>query len=211
MKVGIVGRGLHGYQTAEEMSRHFKVTLTVLPERLPELIESVDELPELKKVLDSDLIICYAEHPDVSLILSEVSRAKLLIITGRKTGSEKQIKSVAKKRGIKVLMPEICCVVRELNEFGEFFNIYGKPKLSLKVKGEKIVSAEVEKCAFCGATRFVAEKLIGVDIDSAPRLAGLYTQLYPCMASRGFKGGIHLAAEMHRIAVKRALSGAGGI
>ena len=211
-KVGILGRGSHGYQSAEEMSRHFDVSLAVLRENLPEVIESLDELEELvesgnlKEVMEADVLICYATHPDVSLLLAENCESGLLIITGErgKTGSAKQIEEIAGRRGLRVLMPEICCVVKSLDEFDWFFEHYGKPEFELEVENGMIAKARVRRCAFCGATRFVAEKLAGVEVGDAPRLAGLYTQLYPCLATRGIEGGIHLAAEMHRIAVERA-------
>ncbi len=217
-KVGIIGRGLHGYQSALEISRYFKVSLAVLPENLPEVLESFEEIEtvegSLDDVLNSDLVICYANHPDISLFILEMCSASLVIITGErgKTGSLKQIERIAESRDIKVLMPEVCCIVRDLDEFYEFFKFYGKPKFSFEVRDNTIVKAKVERCAFCGATRYVAEKLIGKKVEEAPTLAGLYTQIYPCMASRGLKGGIHIAAEMHKVAVEKALrSGAGGI
>ncbi len=207
-KVGIIGRGSHGYQSAEEMSRKFRVSFAVLPEKLPEVIESFEELlpllefkkGKLEDLLNSDLLICYANHPDVSLILAEVFDG-LLILMGNNTGSKKQLRRVKDL----LLTPEICCVVREVEGYEWFFENYGKPEFEFSVKNEKIVKAEVKRCAFCGATRFVAEKLSGVKISEAPRLAGLYTQIYPCLATRGIEGGIHLAAEMHRLAAKRAI------
>ncbi len=210
--IGIVGRGSHGYQTAKEMSRYFDISFASLPEEMPEMVETFEDLKSMLKVekgslsrlLNSEVLICYATHPDVSLILAEVSRSKLLIITGErgKTGSKKQLEEISKAR---VLMPEICCTVREVAGFEWFFSRYGKPALSLEIENGRIANAKVKRCAFCGATRFVAEKLVGAEIKEAPRLAGLYTQLYPCLATRGLKGGIHLAAEMHRRAVLKGL------
>jgi len=210
--IGIIGRGPHGYQTAKEMSRYFNISFASLPEKMPEMVETFEDLKSMLKVekgslnrlLNSEVLICYATHPDVSLILAEVSRSELLIITGErgKTGSKKQIEEISKA---KVLMPEICCTVKEVAGFKWFFSRYGKPALSLEIEKGRITNAKVERCAFCGATRFVAKKLIGTGIEDAPRLAGLYTQLYPCLATRGLKGGIHLAAEMHRRAVLKGL------
>ncbi|RUM33054.1 MAG: hypothetical protein DSY33_05505 [Archaeoglobus sp.] len=211
--VGIVGRGLHGYKTAEEMDKFFEVYFANLPEEIPEVVESFDELESLinvvkgeslKDVLNVEVLICYATHPDVSLILAECSEAELLIITGEKgkTGSKKQMREVT---NAEILMPEICCVVKEVDGFEWFFEVYGKPAFELNVEEGKISKAKVKRCAFCGATRFVKE-IEGTETREAPRLAGLYTQLYPCLATRGIGGGIHLAAEMHKIAVERALS-----
>ncbi len=215
MRVGILGRGAHGYQSAKEMSRHFEVNLAVLPENLPEVIETIEELQSLvesgnlRNVLRSNILICYASHPDVSLLLAENCSSELLIITGErgKTGSAKQIGRVAEKRGVKVLMPEICCVVRSVEGFEWFFERYGKPEFEFSIREGRIEKAEVRRCAFCGATKFVARKLAEerARVEDAPRLAGLYTQLYPCLATRGIEGGIHLAAEMHRMAAERAL------
>jgi len=200
MKVGVVARGKHGLFTAKTMEQHFDVMLFELPEELPEMIDI--SLPD--SILNADVIISYAMHPDVNLYIVENSKAELVILTG-KSGSKAQLKEIAEKRGIKLLLVSICCVTSEIPGFEEFFSYFGKPEFDVEVKDGKLERVTVKRCAFCGATQFVAEKVKGVSVQEAPRLAGYYTQIYPCLASRGIKGGIHLAAEMHKIAIEKAI------
>ena len=201
MKVGIVARGKHGKFTANEMAKYFEVSIFELPEELPAIVEDVS-LPE--DVLNADVLISYSEHPDISIRILESAKAGLIIFTG-KSGSKVQLKKVAEERGLKLLLVDICCVVPSVKGFEEFFSIFGKPEFEVEVEDGKLRDVRVIRCAFCGATRFVAEKLKDVSVQEAPRLAGYYTQIYPCLASRGVEGGIHLAAEMHKIAIERAL------
>ncbi|AEA47278.1 DUF166 domain-containing protein [Archaeoglobus veneficus] len=207
MKIGIIARGRHGPLTARMMSEYFEVSVFELPEELPVLIEDI-ELPE--NILNSDIIISYAAHPDVNIRVVEGAKARLVILTGKsgKTGSRAQLKAIAEERGVRLLMVDICCVASEIEGFEEFFNRFGKPEFEVKIRNGVLEDVKVTRCAFCGATCFVAERLKGAIIEDAPRLAGYYTQIYPCLASRGIKGGIHLAAEMHKIAMERAIKAA---
>ena len=199
LKVGIVIRGNHGKSTAEQMAKYFEVVTFELPEELPELIEDV-ELPDF----DVDVLISYASHPDVNLELVRSARAKLIIITG-KGGSRAQLREEAEKYGKRVLAVDICCVTPTLNDFPEFFRYFGKPEFEVEIEGGRLRSVKVLRCAFCGATHFVAEMLKGASVEEAPAKAGYLTQVYPCLASRGIDGKIHLAAEMHKIAMEKAI------
>jgi hypothetical protein len=199
MKVGIIIRGNHGRSTAEQMAKYFEVVTFELPSDLPELLEDV-KLPDF----DVDVLISYASHPDINLELVRSAKAKLLIITG-KGGSRAQLKREAEKHGKKVVVVDICCVTPTLNDFSEFFKYFGKPEFEVEIEGGRLKNVKVLRCAFCGATHFVAEMLKGVSVEEAPAKAGYLTQVYPCLASRGIDGKIHLAAEMHKIAMEKAI------
>jgi len=204
MRVGIIVRGNHGKSTAKQMAKYFEVVTFELPANLPELIEEPVKFPE--DILDVDVLISYASHPDINLELVKVAKAKLLIITG-KGGSRAQLKEMAEKHGRRVLMIDICCVAPTLSDEGvsEFFRYFGKPEFEVEVEDGKLKNVKVLRCAFCGATDFVAEMLKGVSIEEAPAKAGYLTQIFPCLASRGIDGKIHLAAEMHKKAMERAI------
>ncbi len=202
MRVGVVSRGNHGFFTVRAMERYFDVAIFKLPEDLPEMVEEM-HIPDA--VLNADILISYAMHPDVNLYIVENSKAGLVILTG-KSGSVAQLKEIAEKKGLKLLIVEICCITPEIPGFENFFSRFGKPEFDVEVKNGRLEKVVAKRSAFCGATHFVAEKLKGVSVREAPRLAGYYTQIYPCLASRGIKGGIHLAAEMHKIAIERAIN-----
>ncbi len=202
MKVAIIQRGYHGIQSAREISKKYQVVTHHLPEELPELLEEV-EIPE--EIFGADLIISYAHHPDVNLEVVKRFRGTVFI-TG-KGGSKSQLLKEAEKNGTTLFVEQICCSVNPDKANMEFFQYFGRPEfeVQLDLDKKKIEDVRVIRTAFCGATHFVAQNLRGADIDKAPSLAGYYTQVYPCLASRGIDGKIHLAAKIHLKAMERAI------
>lgn len=201
--MAIIQRGYHGIKSAEEISKKYPVVTYHLPERLPELMGEV-ELPE--EIFDADFIISYANHPDVNLELVQRSRGTVFI-TG-KGGSKFQLLKEAEKSGTRLFVEQICCNAgKDLGEELEFFRYFGRPEFEVEIDSnkQKIEDVRVIRTAFCGATHFVAQNLKGADIGKAPSLAGYYTQIYPCLASRGIEGKIHLAAKIHLKAMERAI------
>jgi len=85
----------------------------------------------------------------------------------------------------------------------EFARCFGRPVYRLAACGERIRSAEIERSAPCGNARYIAERLQNCSCEEAPRRAGLYHQLYPCLAALEI---IHDSAHISKAAVKRALS-----
>jgi|Deesub1362A_J573_1020465.scaffolds.fasta_scaffold00879_5 hypothetical protein len=198
MKIGIIRRGRHGELSAREISKEFEITVFEIPEELPEILEDV-EIPE--DILGSDLIISYAAHPDFNIAL--VKKAKGVVFITGKGGSRKQLKELAKKYGREIVFADICCNAPVIDN--SFFRLYGKPSFEVDVEGGRLKRVRVVRSAFCGASHFVAEMLEGTEIEDAPSKAGYYTQIYPCLASRGINGKIHLAAKIHQKAIERAI------
>jgi len=212
MKIGLILRGKHRRTDVELMKKHFDVKSFELPSDLPDLIENPEKYLKMsKEFFDVDMIISYAAHPDLNLEiikLAEKNGVELVIFSGgSKAGSYKQLKEEGKKRGVNVIWEEICCATPALKDdrFNDFFSLFGVPEFEIEVENGKIKDVEVKKSAFCGATYFVAERIKGLDVNEAPSKAGYYTQIYPCMASRGINGGIHRAARVHKRAVEKAL------
>jgi len=216
MKVGLILRGKYRRSDVELMKKHFDVKSFELPENLPDLIENPDEYLKIpKEFFDVDIIISYATHPDLNLELiklAEKYNVKLVIFSGgAKAGSYKQLKEEGKKRNVTVIWEEICCATPALKDdkYNEFFSLFGVPEFEIEVENGKIKDVRVKKSAFCGATYFVAKNIKGLSVEEAPSKAGYYTQIYPCMASRGMNGGIHRAARVHKRAVEKALEKVG--
>lgn len=201
MKIGIIQRGHHGEKSAEEISRYFEVSIFKLPEKIPEILEDIS-IPE--DILKSDIIISYAGHADVNLELVRRAEGKIFI-TG-KGGSKAQLLQEARKHNRIVIVVDICCTAKNFDE--EFSKFFGKPEFEVEIDRDKNIIRKVKviRSAFCGATYFVAEKLEGAEIESAPQKAGYYTQIYPCLASRGIDGKIHVAARIHKNAIEKAIN-----
>ncbi|MET1123910.1 MAG: DUF166 family protein [Archaeoglobaceae archaeon] len=209
MKIVVVARRGTRKREIELFSRHFDVYVHEIPAELPELIEEPEELVKLPEGVEADIVISFAAHPDVNLaVLREAARrgVKLVVFSGGSAaGSYAQLKKEGERLGVKVIWEEICCATPAVEGFEEFFSKFGSPEVEVELEGDKIKDVRVLRSAFCGATYFVAEKLRGARIDEAGRLAGFYTQIYPCMASRGIEGGIHKAARAHKSALERAI------
>ncbi len=211
MKLGVVVRKGKRKDDIEMFSKYFDVVVYELPAELPELIDDASEVLKLPDNFDVDMIVSFAAHPDINLelIKQAADRGVRLIVFsgGAASGSYAQLKAEAEKRGIRVVWEEICCATPKIDdERGrEFFERFGAPEVEVEIENGRIKSVKVIRSAFCGATYYVAEKIKGLSVDEAPSKAGYYTQIFPCMASRGLEGGIHKAARAHKRAVERAI------
>ena len=213
MKLGVVVRKGKRRDDIKMFSKFFDVIVYELPEELPELIDDPSEYLKLPDDFKPDMIVSFAAHPDINLELikraAERGVGLIVISGGAKSGSYAQLKAEGEKVGVKVVWEEICCTTPKISDerCAEFFEHFGAPELEIEVENGKIKDVKVKRSAFCGATYFVAEKIKGLSVDEAPTKAGYYTQIFPCMASRGLEGGIHKAAKAHKRAVEKAIEG----
>ncbi len=208
MRVGVIVRRGSRRREIELFSKFFDVQIYEVPEELPELIENPEDYLKLPADFRPDILISFANHPDINLELIRLAAERgvgLVIFSGRESGSYAQLKAEAKKLGVRIIWEEICCATPSVEGFEEFFNRFGSPEVEVEIEGDRIKDVKVRRSAFCGATYFVAEKLKGASVDEAPRLAGYYTQIFPCLAPRGIDGGIHKAARTHKRAVEKAI------
>ncbi len=208
MRVGVIVRRGSRRREIELFSKFFDVQIYEVPEELPELIENPEDYLKLPADFRPDILISFANHPDINLELIRLAAERevgLVIFSGRESGSYAQLKAEAKKLGVRIIWEEICCATPSVEGFEEFFDRFGSPEVEVEVEGGRIRDVRVKRSAFCGATYFVAEKLKGASVDEAPRLAGYYTQIFPCLAPRGIDGGIHRAARAHKRAVEKAI------
>lgn len=210
MRIGVIKRSHHGEQTAKEAEKYFDVVVFEIPETVPEILEDPDfesefcfedfiDFPE--GLLSSDLIISYAGHPEINMEL--IKKAKGTVFITGKGGSRSQLKKLANRYGTKLVLADICCNSPEVDD--KFFKIFGRPSFEVRIENGTIEDVKVIRGAFCGASNFVAENINGMRIEDAPSKAGYYTQVFPCLASRGINGKIHLAAKIHKDAVDKAI------
>ena len=73
---------------------------------------------------------------------------------------------------------------------GEFARYFGRPVFRIACEGENIAQIEVERDTACGCARFVAHKLVGVDVQEAVIQAGLSHHHYPCRATMRVDPGL---------------------
>ncbi len=210
MRVGVIKRKGRREEDVELFSRFFDVVVAEIPADLPEFIEdpsSYLNFPNFR----ADMIVSFAKHPDINLEIVRRAKefgARIVVISGGSdAGSYVQLKEEGEKSGVRVIWEEICCATPKIDDecCREFFDRFGAPELEVKVKSGIVEDVKVTRSAFCGATYFVAEKIKGLSIDEAPSKAGYFTQIYPCLASRGLEGGIHRAARAHKSAVEKAI------
>ncbi len=218
MLVGVVKRGKYGERLMETLKDRtdFQIVSVEVPEVLPGFIEDpeafVKELNLDSKIFQSDLLILYTFHPDLT---PEIVRnagqhgVKAVIIPGGigRAGSIGELERISEMYNIHIEVDEICCTLEECGVpvIDEFAKRLGKPELEVKTKDGKISSVKVLRGSPCGATWHAAAGLVGKTVDEAPSMTGLFCQQYPCRAVRGTPGGIHTSGDLHKDAMERAL------
>ena len=113
-----------------------------------------------------------------------------------------------------VTCPENMCDLEENGNpiFDEFVSEFGKPIVEIKFKEGKVTDVQVLRSSPCGSTFFVAEEMIGKDVEGLPVLAGLGIQHYPCRAPKmrlftDDECKKEMAANFHKDALKMPFAG----
>jgi len=129
-------------------------------------------LPKMAKEAGAKGIIIPVEHPDW---LTRWGRNKL--------------RQICADLRIDCAFPKPFCSLEKseghphINKFIDHFRI-GKPEIEIKAKDNIIKKVRVIKSAPCGATYFVAHKLIGKSLDeNIDGIVAKYWHSYPCIAS----------------------------
>lgn len=213
--IGVITRGKYGNRLIETIlsKTDLKVIQSSVPEHLPEFIdepeEFIEELDIDSSVFDSDIIITYSLHPDLTVAIAHLAGkagVKALIVPG---GASKapvvELEGIAKKYDMLIEVEDICCTLKGKPETEELCSYLSEPVLDISTDKGTIESVEVLCGAPCGSTWHMARELVGTKIKDAPSRAGLLIQQYPCRAVRGNAGGIHESGEIHKKAVEEAL------
>lgn len=216
ISIGVVIRGKYGQRLIDTIKdkTDFQVASAEIPEELPEFIEEPREFLENldPNILSRDLIITYSLHPDLNPEIARMAGAqgaKAVLIAGSRAeaGEMEELRRISEEYGIAIDVHEICCTleVKGNRVLDELAARLGQPCLEIETNRNKIAKIKVLRGAPCGSTWFAAQGILGASIEEAPSKAGLLVQTYPCRASRGIRGGIHLAADVHKRAVEEAL------
>ncbi|MBI5679333.1 MAG: DUF166 domain-containing protein [Methanobacterium sp.] len=185
LKIVIVTDGPYGERAYDHISKEFDTEFIELEQPTSMFADDI-EIPEdaLKEIRGADILITYTLHPDLTLDLVELLHDKvkwIIVAAWRGDGFKNQV-----ERFGNVTCPENMCDLQENGNpvFDEFVSKFGRPIVKVNCQGDKIVDIEVLRSSPCGSTFFVAEEMIGQDLEDLPIKAGLKLQHYPCRAPK---------------------------
>jgi hypothetical protein len=210
LKVVIATDGPYGERAYEYISKEFDTEFIQLEQPASMFADKI-EIPEdaLKQLESADLLITYTIHPDLTLDLVEILHNKvgwIIVAAWRGEGLKNQL-----ERFGNVTCPENMCDLEENGNpvFDEFVSKFGRPIVKINCQGDKIVDIEVLRSSPCGSTFFVADEMIGQDLEDLPIKAGLRLQHYPCRAPKmrlfADEHKKEMAANLHKEAFEKAI------
>ncbi len=236
MRILAVVTGEYGRRIAKNV-REYGPTTWVLnewtaPSHFPIVIdEPRDFLPN--SLPAADLVLALGEHPGIAELLPEVARltgAQAVIapvdrLEWMPKGLMNQLRGWLKEIGVTSVFPKPFCSLTE-NSYSvrgqrveydqpliaEFSRFFGKPRVRATVdKTTRVISAaEVERDAACGCIRYVANGIVGTQVDDAEFKAGMLHHHYPCLASMGIDSDysdtlMHVSGDLARDAFGAAV------
>ncbi|WP_414469937.1 DUF166 domain-containing protein [Methanobacterium sp. ACI-7] len=211
LKVIIVTDGPYGERAYEYISKEFDTKFIEVEKPTSMFVDEI-EIPEdiLSKIEGADILITYTIHPDLTFDLVELLHDKVgwvIVAAWRGEGFKNQLESLGN-----VTCPENMCDLEENGNpvFDEFVAKFGRPIVKINCQGDKIVDIDVVRSSPCGSTYFVAEDMIGKDVEDLPIRAGLRIQHYPCRAPKmrlftDDECKKEMAANFHKEAFENAL------
>jgi hypothetical protein len=148
----------------------------------------------------AELVLDHLKHPDLSHALAQLCRQAgiPLIASGKKPPLED------------ALTPRTCCALIQQKKLGQYGRVFGRPEYRISLEGDRISAVETLRGAPCAATWDAAQRIVGLDIETAKTRIGLETQFF-CVADPSAwdpitgKSPVHVAAELHKAALVRAL------
>ncbi|MDD3984671.1 MAG: DUF166 family protein [Methanobacterium sp.] len=210
LKIAVVTDGPYGDRAFDTICKEFDCDFIELEKPESILMEEIEIAQEILENLKSkDIIISYVLHPDLLLELVEQLQDYVgWIIVGawKGEGFKNQIEKYDN-----IVCPENMCDLEESGDevFNEFVSKFGKPIVQIELIGNKVSKVHVLRSSPCGSTFFVAQEMIGEDVNNLPIKAGLKVQHYPCRASkmRLFVDECkkELAANFHKDAFENAI------
>jgi len=225
LRLLVFTQGTYGERILENIRRRappeWTVHLASLPDDLPGLIDEPDEFVDgLDLSGEWNLVVYLGESPSAFSLLPAVMRrtsAKAVIAPADDyswlpLGLERQIREELDRLAVAAVFPRTFCTLTPVGipPIDEFAQMFGSPKLRIDTEDGVISDVEVLRGAPCGSTWYVAERLLGMNVEEAAERAGLLVQLYPCHASRRVDrffsdAPIHVAGRVAQRAVDSAL------
>ena len=182
----------------------------------------VEKVPE--GALRPDIALFLLEEPGASLLVPSLAeligaRSVLCPVDDYKVvprGLERQLSEELLEAGIPSCFPRpFCSLSHGPGPIGHFARYFGMPEVELEVQDDVVKAVKVLRGAPCGSTHYAASRLVGSSVQEAPRLAGLFVQTYPCLASHVKdpligEDMIGLSAKLAKAAVEKCLKKARG-
>jgi len=185
LKVVIVTDGPYGERAYEHICKEFDTDFIELEQPTSMFADEI-EIPEdaIWRIRGADILITYTLHPDLTLDLVEMLHDKVkwvIVAAWRGEGFKNQV-----ERFGNVTCPENMCDLQENGNpvFDEFVSKFGRPIVEIECENDKVKDIKVLRSSPCGSTLFVAEEMIGQDLEDLPIKAGLKLQHYPCRAPK---------------------------
>lgn len=174
------------------------------PAVLPPVIDYPEGfLPE--SMSSADVILAFGQHQGVAELIPEIAKmtgARAVIAPVDREewlprGLARQLREWLGGMGVTCVTPKPLCSLTETGYdvrqhkvayddllIAEVARHYGRPNLRIAVDPQTrtIASVEVQRDAFCGCARHVAQGLVGLSADDAEERAGLLHHHYPCLA-----------------------------
>ncbi len=197
----------------------WEVAVLPLPARLPAIIDDPSEvLPPA--IPQAELLISLHESPGAADLIPDIAQAcganAVLAAVDDPAACPPGLANQIRKRldgmGIAYSFPRPLCSFDGgphplLEAFAERF---GRPVLSVRREGDRVLSVEVLRDAPCGSARFVASVLPGVRVQEAADTGALRHHHHPCLASMEIDPDrndtiMHLSGYIVRAAIKAGL------
>ena len=223
MRILFSVQGRYGTRVAANVRENgpsdWETSILSLPPRLPAVIDDPAEvLPPA--IPAADLLVSLHETPGAAELIPDIAaacgaKAVIAAVDDRAAcppGLENQVRKKLAARGVAFAFPRPLCGFdggpHEL--LNAFAGRFGRPKLSIRSEGDRIVSVDVVRDAPCGAARFVATVLPGVRVSEAPDTGALRHHHHPCLASMEIDPDLndtimHLSGYIFRAAIRSAL------
>jgi hypothetical protein len=211
LKIVIVTDGSYGDRAYDNIKTEFETEFILLEQPTSSFADEID-IPEdvLKKLETADLLITYVLHPDLTLEIVDRLHDKvgwIIVAAWKGEGFKNQL-----ERFENVTAPINMCDLEENGNqiFDEFTSKFGRPIVKIFSENDKVTEIQVLRTSPCGSTLFVADEMIGQDLEDLPIKAGLKLQHYPCRAPKfrlftDEECKKEMAANLHKNAFEEAL------
>lgn len=234
LRILAIYQGQWGERIAEYIERNappdWEVHSWKAPPVLPPVIDDPEDfLPD--SFPEVDLVISLGEVGGVAQLIPDIVRmagatAVVAPIDRNESmpqGLASQLEGWLEAMDVAVVFPKPFCSLTENHynygrsiqsyenpEITRFAKFFGQPELDVTVDHGVISVIQVQRDSACGCANYVAENLIGTEVDDAVEKTGLLHHHFPCLASMNRDQDyndtlMHVSGNLLRDAVKEEI------